>query len=330
MVGDRAGNFVVQNADLILVLGSRLNMRQLSYNWKALARHAFKAMVDVDWAELRKPPLSLDLPIHADLKDFLGEIDSLLPERGLPARAVWDAWAKERGARYDVVLPEYWETKDVNPYSLTRELSRALPENELLVFGDVTACITSFQAAEIKSEQRRYTNSGYAAMGHTLTPAIGTYRAGNPEHLICITGNGSIQTVVHNRLIKKTLVLNNRGYHSIRQTQQNYFPDNVVGCGTASALSFPEITDLDKVYGFEPRKLRNHGKMRCMIDETLFRSGPQLSEVILNLQQRFAPKLSSRNLADGRMISSPLKDLAPLLSREAFEANTIVPPWEEA
>lgn len=336
-VGDRAGNFAVQNSDFLLVLGSRLNIRQISYNWKSFARHAHKVMVDIDPAELQKPTLQIEQPVHADLKEFIQTANQILGGISLPSFSSWVAWCRERVQRYDVVLPEYWKTKDVNPYCFIRELFSQLPENERVVTGDGTACVVSFQAAQIKRGQRLYTNSGCAAMGYDLPAAIGAYKAENPKRLICITGDGSVQmnlqelqTIRHSRMNMKIFVLNNRGYHSIRQTQQNYFPDNVIGCGTESGLSFPEITEIAKVYGFESRTIRNHAEMPEKIRQTLESDGPQICEVIVDLNQQFAPKLSSRKLDDGRMISSPLEDLAPFLDREEFKSNMLVPLWEES
>ena len=335
-VGDRAGNFAVQNSDFLLVLGSRLNIRQISYNWQSFARHAYKVMVDVDWAELKKPTLNIQLPIHADLKDFIKEMLTRASTVSLPDYSDWVKWCKVRVEKYKTVLPEYWKTKDVNPYCFVEELFRQLPEEELVVTGDGTACVVSFQASTIKKNQRLYTNSGCAAMGYDLPAAIGAYQAKNPKRLISITGDGSIQmniqelqSLVHAKMNIKIFVLNNRGYHSIRQTQQNYFPDNVVGCGTESGLSFPEITKLAEVYGLGTHVIRNHEEMAKVISETLQSSGPQLCEVILDLNQQFAPKLASRKLEDGRMVSSPLEDLYPFLPRAEFRENMVVPLWED-
>jgi acetolactate synthase-1/2/3 large subunit len=335
-VGDRAGNFTVQNSDLLLVLGSRLNIRQISYNWKSFARHAYQVMVDIDSAELRKPTLRLDQPIHADLKDFVKALRKEVSQTQLPDFSGWVEWCKSRVLKYNVVLPEYWKTSAVNPYCFVDTLFRELPENELVVTGDGTACVVSFQASHIKRGQRLYTNSGCAAMGYDLPAALGAYKSMNPERLICITGDGSIQmniqelqTIKHSKMNMKIFVLNNRGYHSIRQTQQNYFPDNVVGCGTESGLSFPEVTELGRIYGFQCRQIHEHEGMAEKIRETLEASGPQICEVMLDLNQQFAPKLSSRKLDDGRMISSPLEDLAPFLPRDEFAENMLIPHWEE-
>jgi acetolactate synthase-1/2/3 large subunit len=296
-------------------------------------------MVDVDYAELEKPTLSLNQPIHADLAEF---ISMTLAETNKTEGAVfrdeekWLQWCRDRVVRYPVVLPEYWESKEVNPYCFVDSLFEQLDENEKIVTGDGTACVATFQAAKIKKGQRLYTNSGCAAMGYDLPAAIGAYRALTPRRLICITGDGSIQmnlqelqTILQFKMNIKLFVLNNRGYHSIRQTQQNYFPDNIVGCGVESGLSFPEITRIGDVYGFETGTIWNHDELEAGIKRALDSKGPYICEVILDLNQQFAPKLSSRKLSDGRMVSSPLEDLAPFLSRDELAKNMIVPLWED-
>jgi acetolactate synthase-1/2/3 large subunit len=335
-IGDRAGNFAVQNADLLVVLGARLPIRQISYAWQHFARAAYKVMVDVDAAELKKPTLAIDLPIHADLAAFL---DRALEEPyagKTAAHESWLAWCLERRRRYPVVLPEYWKVENaVNPYPFMETLFGALPEGSIVVSGDGTASVTSFQAARLKRGARLFHNSGSAPMGFDLPAAVGAAVAtGKP--VVCLAGDGSIQmnlqelqTIVTHRLPVKIFVLNNRGYHSIRQTQQNYFPDNVVGCGTESGLGFPDMEKLAAVYGFPFVRTSRHEDMRAAIDRTLAEEGRAMCEVILDLEQVFAPKLASRRLPDGRMISSPLEDLAPFLSREELRENMLVPLVEE-
>ena len=331
-IGDRAGNFAVQNSDLLLVLGCRLHIRQVSYAWENFARAAFKVMVDVDAAELRKPTLSIDLPIHADLKAFLERALARPCSGPTAAQRDWLAWCQERRRRYPVVLPEYWKREDsVNPYCFMETLFRALPEGSTVVSGDGTASVTSFQAAALKRGTRLFHNSGSAPMGFDLPAAVGAAIAsGKP--VVCLAGDGSIQlnlqelqTIVTHRLPVKIFVLNNRGYHSIRQTQQNYFPDNVVGCGTESGLGFPDMEKIALAYGFPFFRASRHADMSAAIDATLATEGRAMCEVMLDLEQVFAPKLASRRLPDGRMISSPLEDLAPFLSREELRENMLIP-----
>jgi acetolactate synthase-1/2/3 large subunit len=335
-IGDRAGNFAVQNADFLLVMGSRLNVRQVSYNWAAFARAAYTVMIDIDRAELSKPTLSTDLPIHADLAEALGQLE-LLEYRPQSAHGGYLTWCRERGARYPVVLPDYWKVDEpVNPYCFVQALFAALDEGDVVVTGDGTACVATFQAADLKPGQRLYTNSGCASMGYDLPAAIGAHYASGNQRVICLAGDGSImlnlqelQTIAGSRLPIKLFVLNNDGYSSIRQTQQNYFPDNIVGCGPESGLTFPDFGKLGTAFGFEVRRCASHDELASKIRDTLAGDGPQLLEVMLDPEQPFSPKLASRQLEDGRMVSSPLEDLAPFLPRDELAENMLVPLVEE-
>lgn len=334
-VGDRPGNFAVQNADFLLVLGCRLNIRQISYNWGSFARAAYIAMVDIDRAELDKPTLQIDLPIHADLNAFLdaleAEIEGYAPP---PAHTDYLAWCRARVARYPTVLPEYWQSANgVNPYCFGHALFEQLDPDDVVVTGDGTACVVIFQSATIKQGQRLFSNSGSASMGYDLPAAIGAYY-GNRQarRIVCVAGDGSVmmnlqelQSVVGLALPVKVFVLNNDGYHSIRQTQQNYFPDNVVGVGPESGVTFPNFVKLADAFGLPSCRIESHDTLAEQIRQTLNGTGPRLCEVMLDKSQPFAPKLSSRKLEDGGMVTSALEDLAPFLPREEFAENMIIP-----
>jgi acetolactate synthase-1/2/3 large subunit len=332
-LGDRAGNFTVQNADLLLVLGSRLNIRQVSFNWQSFARAAYKVMVDIDRAELGKPTLQIDQPVHARVDDFLDALESLIGgHHPTSAHREYLAWCKVRVERYPVVLPEYWASlQTVNPYCFMDRLFHHLDPADIVVTGDGTACVVSFQAATLKAGQRLYTNSGSASMGYDLPAAIGAWYASGAKRIVCLAGDGSImmnlqevQTVVGNGLPLKLFVLNNDGYHSIRQTQQNYFPDNIVGCGPDSRLTFPDYQRVLGAFGLPTQKCRSHAELDLAIRATLDQAGPQACEVFFDKNQVFAPKLASRRLEDGSMVSSALEDMSPFLSRAELAENMIV------
>jgi acetolactate synthase-1/2/3 large subunit len=334
-VGDRAGNFAVQNADFLLILGCRLNIRQISFNWGSFARGAFQVMVDVDKAELAKPTLSIDLPIHADLNDFIDAVEAELDARG-PIRAHSDylAWCRVRQARYPVVLPDYWRTDaPVNPYCFVQTLFDALDADDIVVTGDGTACVVTFQAARLVQGQRLFSNSGSASMGYDVPAAIGAFHAaGGARRIICIAGDGSVmmnlqelQSIIGGHLPIKLFVLNNDGYHSIRQTQQNYFSDNIVGCGPESGVTFPDFVKLGAAFGFPVTRISTHSGLAEAIADVLNTNGAALCEVRLDKAQAFSPKLSSRRLEDGSLVTSALEDLAPFLSREELADNMLIP-----
>jgi len=333
-IGDRAGNFAVQNADLLLILGCRLNIRQVSYAWQHFARGARKIMVDVDAAELAKPTVAIDLPVHADVGEIIaGLLETTESWQAPAAHGAWLGWCRERKARYPVVLPEYWTSpRQVNPYCFVQALFEQLADDETVVTGDATACITTFQAAQLKAGQRLFSDSGCAPMGFDLPAAIGACVAQDRRRVVCLAGDGSImlnvqelQTIAGLALPIKIFVLNNHGYLSIRQTQRNFFPDNPVGAGPESGVTFPDFERLAYGFGIPFRRCETHAGLRDAIAETLGRDGPQLCEIVLDPEQPFSPRVSSKRLPDGRMVTAPLEDMFPFLPREELLGNMIVP-----
>lgn len=335
-VGDRAGNFAVQNADLVLVLGCRLNIRQISYNFASFARAATKIMVDVDAAELAKPTLAIDMPVHADLKAFLPALERALEGHARPqAHADYLDWAMARRRRYHPVLPEYWDTQGVvNPYCFTEALFEQLEPNEVIVMADATAAVVTVQAAKLKQGQRLYSNSGAASMGYDLPATIGAWHAmrEGATRVICMAGDGSImqnlqelQTIVGQRIPAKIFLYNNAGYHSIRQSQQAHFNNFSVGCGPDSGVTFPDFEKIAVAFGLAYTRTSDHADIREAIARTLAAPGAAICEIMVDKEQAFAPKLSSKRLDDGTMVTAPLEDLSPFLPREELEENMLIP-----
>jgi acetolactate synthase I/II/III large subunit len=336
-VGDRPGNFTVQNADTLLILGSRLNIRQVGYNWRSFARHAFKIQVDADAAELAKPTVPLDMPIRCDLGLFLEELERQLScsdHRSQPFQG-WVDWCKARVSRYPVVLPKHLlPGETINPYHFVDVLFRHLTSEDVIVCGNGSACVIPFQAGRLKKGQRMFANSGCASMGYDLPAAIGAAVAANGRRIICLAGDGSLQmnmqelqTMFHHQLPVKLFVLNNGGYVSIRQTQANFF-GNFVGSGPDSGVSFPEMLQLAQAYRLPAVRMGPSNFPHAML-EVLNAEGPMVCEVMLDPHQEFEPKSASRQLADGRIVSSPLEDLYPFLSRDELLGNLLVPPLED-
>ncbi|OGC92568.1 MAG: acetolactate synthase [candidate division Zixibacteria bacterium RBG_16_53_22] len=336
-IGDRAGNFAVQNSDALLVLGCRLNIRQIGYSWKTFAREAYKIVVDIDPLELAKPTVTPDLPVLADVGEVIRLLVRELPANGLPGKGEWLEWCRQRKERYPVVLKEYWERdKLVNPYCFVEVLTEFLPEGQIIVTGDGTACVCTFQAAQVKKGQRLYSNSGCAPMGYDLPAAIGACVGSGRSRIVCLAGDGSIQmnlqelqTIVHNKLPIKIFVINNNGYHSIRQTQENFFGRPLVGCDPESGVSFPDMEKIAGAFGIPFVRCATHQDLTRTITGTLGGDGPSMCEVMVAPDQPFAPKTSSHRLPDGRIVSRPLEDLAPFLDRNEFLGNMIISPLED-
>jgi acetolactate synthase I/II/III large subunit len=329
-IGDRAGNFAVQNADLVLVLGSRLNVRQVSYNWKTFAAKAFKIQVDVDAAELDKPLVKPDLGIACDLKVFLTEmLAQFASVPSLPDREPWLAWCRERVARYPVVQDRQRQPgPPLNPYHFMEELSGMLAGDDAVICGNASACILPFQVMKIRKGQRLISNSGSASMGYDLPAAIGAAVARGGQRVICLAGDGSLQmnlqelqTVVHHRLPIKTFVLNNGGYLSIRSTQKNFF-GRMTGESAASGVSFPDFVKVACAYGIPGLRVDRAADLP-RVREALQQPGPTLVDVVLDPDQEFEPRSRAKQLPDGKIVSPPLEDMYPFLGAEELAANTI-------
>jgi acetolactate synthase-1/2/3 large subunit len=334
-IGDRAGNFTVQNSDLLLILGSRLNIRQVSYNWKSFARAAYKIWVDIDPLELQKPNVKPDMPVLASLADLIPALLNGSYEGASSQHKEWLAWCKERQKRFPIVLPEYWNNDRVNPYCFMDVLFKQLKEGQIIVTGNGSACVVSFQAADLKKEQRLWTNSGCATMGYDLPASIGAHKASG-KSIICLAGDGSImmnlqelQTIAGENLPIKIFLLNNNGYVSIFQTHRNFFNGVEVGGGPESGVTFPNFERLSLGFSIPYLKCENHQSLEKNISKTLKTQGPIICEIIIDENQIFSPKLGAKQHSDGRITSPPLEDLSPFLSKDILKENMIIDLIEE-
>lgn len=329
-IGSRAGNFAIQNADLVIFLGTRNNIRQISYNWTAFTRAAKKICVDIDQAELEKPFLKYDLSICQNLNEFLPAFEHKLAIAKYDY-SDWLSWCIKRKGKYNPVLDSYKDLGDcVNPYYFMEQLTTLLPEGAVVVTGDATACITYFQAGKIKKNQRVIWNSGCASMGYDLPASIGACIAENND-VVCLAGDGSLQmniqelmTVSYHRLPIKLFYLNNDGYISMKQTQDNFFGRRI-GANTDSGIGFPDITAIAQAYKLPVAKISTDKDLSDQIAKVLSMKGPVICEVILPKEYVFAPKLSSERKPDGRLVTKPMEDMFPFLDREEFKQNMIIP-----
>ena len=299
-MGDRAGNFAIQNSDLVLSLGSRLSIRQVGYNYSTWARAAYTIVNDIDPEELKKPSVHIDMAVHADVKDLLEQLERVLDEEygngqpvfaggaGLPGMT-WTDTCRMWKEKYPVVLPKHYdhgEEEDANVYAFMKEMSSRLKEEQVIVVGNGSACVVGGHACIIKQGQRFISNSAIASMGYDLPAAIGACMAvqegrmqgaesqdtelqDTSSDIILITGDGSIQmnlqelqTIIHHRMPIKIFLINNGGYHSIRQTQKNFFGEPLVGIGVDSHdLSFPDMEKLAAAYGYPYCRACHNGEL---------------------------------------------------------------------
>lgn len=352
-MGDRAGNWAIQNADLLLIVGSRVSIRQVGYNWKTWARNAKVVMVDIDKAELKKPTLHVDMPIWADAKDFLQKMDEASDKyEGVVYDANkaadsdenkgrnWNETCKSWKENYPVVQPHQWEENGTtaNVYAFVKYLSSRLPENSLTAVSNGACCVVGHQVYEIQKGSRFANNSAIASMGYGLPAAIGTCIGGGRKETICLEGDGSImmnlqelQTIVTNKLPIKVFMINNNGYHSIRITQSNLFSEHSkIGIGEESGdLSFPDFEKIAKAFGMQYFSAHSNIEMKSIVDEVLAKDGPVFCEIFTDTEQRWEPKSSTKRLEDGTLVSPPLEDLAPFLPREELKELMFIPLMEE-
>lgn len=325
-VGIRSGNFAVQNCDLLISLGCRLNIRMIGYNHFDFAKKAFKAIVDIDARELIKPTILPDLPIHADVNDFL---DKMLEQdyEYSPSHDRWVNWCKSLLKQFPAVRVDQHDTlMQINPYVFIDDLFEELDSTDRIICGNGSACVITFQAAKVKQGQRMFTNSGCAAMGYGFPAAVGVAVSDNSRRTICIDGDGSVMmniqelaTVALNKLNIKLFIINNNGYLSIRQTQRNLFQPPFIGIDKETGVGFPDFEILSNAFGLKYYKIDSELNDKDLIAEVLTSEGPCVCEVVVDPNQNFEPKSSSKVLPDGRIVSPSLDDMAPFLDREEFE-----------
>ena len=332
ILGERPANFILQNADLLLVLGTRMGLRIIGYAHDKLARAATRVMVDVDEAELRKPTFRVDVPVHADAGDFLRAALAELP--ALPAREDWLAYCRRVKVRYPVVLPAHRARTDyVSSYVLPEAVVRHAPADLTVVTSNGIAYTSTFQSIPIRKGMRMFSNEACASMGYGLPAAIGAAFAGGPDRTVaCFEGDGSIQmnlqelqTLVTYRLPVKLFVYNNDGYLSIKTTQRSFFGGFFVGSEPGSGVKLPSLEKLAAAYGLPYFRLANNQELDVKLPEIFGTEGPVLVEVMLDPFEELGPKAASRKLPDGRMVSAPLEDMAPFLPREELAENMLIP-----
>ena len=341
-MGDRPGNFAVQNADLVLAIGTRLSIRQVGYNYTSWARCAKVVMVDVDRAEMRKHTLHVDLPIWADALDFLTKLDAAAAVNRLPVsdKQAWRDQCHTWKQKYPVVTARQKEDngETANVYAAIQAISAAQPENGLTSVSNGACCVAGHQAWIIKKGTRFMNNSAISSMGYGLPAAIGQCIAAGRRDTVCMEGDGSImmnlqelQTIITNNLPIKIFLINNNGYHSIRITQTNLFSEHSkVGIGPESNdLSFPEYSKIAAAFGMPYYAAHSNAEVAQAAEKMFSTPGFAFCEIFTDTNQVWEPKSSARRLPDGTLVSPPLEDLAPFLPKEELKEQMYIPMMPE-
>ena len=335
-MGQRAANFTQQNSDFILIVGARLDLPSIAFDFKNFARGATKALVDADPTEIWKFQPAIDLPICADAGDFLKELLTQADALQGYAATEWLQRTRDWQLKYPVVLPEYRSADNgfVSTYVFNDILSEeVLASDVILTGGSGAASDICMQTFKVKKGQRIFNIPGIGAMGSGLPAAIGGCLASGKRRTICTEGDGGFQmniqeleTLRRLNLPVKFFVLNNDAYGSIRSMQKAHFAGRVAAADSHSNLSLPDLQKIAAAYGIKSERITSNACIRETIQRILATDGPVLCEVMVSPHEVTAPRVSSALKPDGTIVTKPMEDMSPLLDRAEFLENMIVPP----
>jgi acetolactate synthase-1/2/3 large subunit len=333
-VASRGANFALQNADFVLVIGTRLDPPLMGWDPHQFARGAYKTVVDIDPAELRKLEGAIDNPICACARTFIDQMlqqaDSTLDEN--KDRSPWIQRCQDWKARYPVVLPEHRAPGLVSVYHLAEIIGREVGPNDRIVSGSSGSAIEVLLLAYRARKGRRvFHTAGLGAMGYGIPASIGVCLASGKRKTICLDGDGGLQlniqelaTIAHLQLPIKLFVLNNRGYASIRASQTNYFGGPNIGCSQETGVSIPDYRKVARAYGLKTAIIADQSDLRTAVRRVLRSRGPVVCDVHIIPDEIRAPRVTSIQRPDGSFVSKPLEDLWPFLDRDEFAQNMIV------
>jgi acetolactate synthase-1/2/3 large subunit len=335
--GQRTANFIVQNADLIITVGTRMAIPQVGYDLKEFGRDAKKVVVDIDKTELDKfsKDASFTL-IEADAKHFLEGINKGVNAPKKENVSEWIKTCDHWRTKFPFVEPKGMHKEQdgkLNSYSFIDEMNKHFADDEIIVTDMGTALTCTHQAIMLKEKQRVVTSTGLGEMGFGLPGAVGASLAADKKRVILINGDGSMmmnlqemQTIMYHKLPIKLFVYINDGYLTIKHTQNNLFNQKYHGSGESSGVTCPDYSKIGEAFGFKTFKINSLEESKTMIPKVLAADGPVLCEVFIHSMQLLAPKTSFNINPDGTLVSPPLEDLYPFLTREEFKKEMITEP----
>jgi len=322
ILGGRCGNFIVQNADCLLVLGCRLSLKQIGFNYKLFSPKSRKIVVDIESEELKKSTISIDYPLCVDYNDFFRIVmDEELYCDNMDER--WLKYCKEIQKQFPNYKSAQSISENINQYFFANTLKKYIKEDEIIVIGNNTASVALLQCGIDSSKQRLWGNANCGTMGYDLPAAIGASIA-SKNRVLCITGDGSIQmnvqelqTIFSNNIPIKIFAFNNRGYKAMVNTQTNFF-GRLSGCTKNSGLTFPVFEKLAAAYDIPFIRCENHEDLLEKLPAFLEQDSNGICELIEDQNQGIEPRLKSRMGKNGQMLSPVLDDMAPFLDRETY------------
>lgn len=327
--GERSANFAVQNADLIIAIGSRLSSATVGHDAKSFGKNAYKIVIDIDEKELDKPGVKIDVKGNIDAKDYLLSLLGYEKELNRTEYAEWITICQKWRDKYPVALKEYKNEKPVNSYYFTDRLSDLTP-NDASILVDTGSCFhVACQTWKIKKGQSFLTTGGLSSMGYWVA-AIGACMANGRKQTICITGDGSLQmniqefaTIRHNKLPIKVFIFNNNGYLLIRNTQKNFMESRFVGEGPESGVWCPDALKIADAYEIKGIRIDSTDSLDEKIQEVLADEGPVICDIMTPEWQMLAPRVASEKLPDGKLVSRAYEDMFPFLAKEELAASMI-------
>lgn len=328
---ERGSNFIVQNCDLYISVGTRLPFMVTGYNTKDFARNAKKIMVDIDQKELAYSRIPLFKKINCDASYFLKTLIKFLPKKNFISKE-WLKYCFNVRKKYPIVLKKFkLQKKYLNSYYFVDTLSDILSKKDTIVTDMGLSFVGTHQTFKTKKAQRLYTNSGHAPMGWGLPAAIGAYYALKiKKRIICLTGEGGLQmniqelaTVMHHKLPIKIFIYNNGGYLTIKQTQQLGFNSRIMGSNPESGLSFPNYKKIAEAHNINYKKISNNKNLKSNLKKMLLGNKPMICELMLDHNQEQMPKAINKRTLDGKSVPTKYEDMYPFLSTKEISENML-------
>lgn len=321
--GQRSSNFILQNADYVLTIGTRLAIPQIGYDTSELARAAKFVVVDIDPAELAKYPERFNQTVCADARDFIETLLQFSTPSPIPEPTEWIKQCRHYQAQFPLLGPEHEDKGGfINSYQFMNRLNSHFKPDQIVVTDMGTALLSGHQILQFKKGQRLMTSTGLGEMGYGLPAAIGASFARNRGEVLCLNCDGGmmmnlqeLQTVVHHQLPIKLVIFNNDGYLMIKHTQKSVSNGRFSGTDKLSGVSCPDFSKLAAAFGMPAWQIRTWENFEKVIPQFQNHQGPAICEVFMHPQQPFFPKLALAVQKDGTLISPPLEDLSPFLPR---------------
>lgn len=327
--GYRRANFVLQNADLVLSIGSGLNVVCTGFNFEGFAPKAKKIAVNIDEEVLKQAMIKIDLPIVSDAGDFLDELIKQLIHVKLSISSKWIETCRLWKKKYPTIVEDFYkDKKHVNSYVFFDKLSDLIPADCILTTGIGLDVVSFYQSFRVKKNQRAFVNKNFGQMGWCLPATIGACVANGRKKVVCVTGDGSFQlniqelaTIDYHRLPIKIFLFNNKGYKSIRDTQNSLFEGRLVGADESSGVTNPDFKKITEAYNIAYENIENNNEISEKITKVLKKKGPILCEVNIAPDQIRMPRATTFMDKDGKLKSRPLEDMFPFLPREELHYN---------